>query len=216
MDAKSREGGRGSRAFIGDLRRLMRRLATATERVEVVRHVQTYSGHENKIRTLIEHSRSMEEPGEIAGREGDLGGARPDPGCGRDPQRQAGDGHQDGSTPATSSSDMMLERADSSIVINSIQSVIKFVGSGNRKPQPLREDEINKILGIEVETEETPGRSDIPFQRGTGGRGHAGPLHRLFSGTDSGDLSPTKGRSRVEVSLFGRPTSVEFDFTQLT
>jgi transcriptional antiterminator NusG len=35
--------------------------------------------------------------------------------------------------------------------INNIQGVIKFVGSG-KAPQPLREDEINKILGIEIES----------------------------------------------------------------
>ena len=46
-------------------------------------------------------------------------------------------------------------------VINNIQGVIKFVGSG-KVPQPLHEDEINKILGVEVETEDKK-HEEIPF-----------------------------------------------------
>ena len=35
-----------------------------------------------------------------------------------------------------------------------------------------------------------------------------------FSGTVQ-DIDPDKGKVKVEVSLFGRPTSVELDYTQL-
>jgi len=46
--------------------------------------------------------------------------------------------------------------------INNIQGVIKFVGAG-RSPQPLHEDEINKILGIKV------GSGGDPVPRRSGG-----------------------------------------------
>jgi transcriptional antiterminator NusG len=96
-------------------------------------------------------------------------------------------------------------------VINNLQGVIKFVGSG-RTPQPLREEEINKILGIEVE-EEAGTREEIPFHVGQVVEVTAGPFTD-FSGTVQ-EVYADKGKVKVEVSLFGRPTSVELDYMQL-
>jgi transcriptional antiterminator NusG len=96
-------------------------------------------------------------------------------------------------------------------IINNIQGVIKFVGSG-KAPQPLREDEINKILGIEVESEEDS-REEIPFYVNQVVEITSGPFTD-FSGTVQ-EVYRDKGKVKVEVSLFGRPTSVELDFTQL-
>ena len=96
-------------------------------------------------------------------------------------------------------------------VVNNIQGVIKFVGSG-RNPQPLREDEINKILGVEVEEEEEE-REEVPFHVGQVVEVTQGPFSD-FSGTVQ-EVYPDKGKVKVEVSLFGRPTSVELDYTQL-
>ena len=95
-------------------------------------------------------------------------------------------------------------------VINNIQGVIKFVGAG-RAPQPLREEEMNKILGIEVEEEAA--HEDIPFYAGQVVEVTAGPFTD-FSGTVQ-EVYADKGKVKVEVSLFGRPTSVELDYTQL-
>jgi len=97
-------------------------------------------------------------------------------------------------------------------VINNIQGVIKFVGSG-RDPQPLREEEINKILGVEVPGQEEESTEDIPFQIGQVVEVTQGPFTD-FSGTIQ-EVYPDKGKVKVEVSLFGRPTSVELDYTQL-
>jgi transcriptional antiterminator NusG len=96
-------------------------------------------------------------------------------------------------------------------IINGIQGVIKFVGQG-RDPQPLREEEINKILGIEVEDEQSS-QEEIPFQVGQVVEVMQGPFTD-FSGTVQ-EVYADKGKVKVEVSLFGRPTSVELDFTQL-
>jgi len=95
--------------------------------------------------------------------------------------------------------------------INNIQGVIKFVGSG-RAPQPLREEEINKILGIEVESEEKT-QEEIPFHIDQVVEVTKGPFTD-FSGTVQ-EVYPDKGKVKVEVSLFGRPTSVELDYTDL-
>jgi len=95
--------------------------------------------------------------------------------------------------------------------INNIQGVIKFVGSG-RDPQPLREEEVNKILGVEVESEEDQ-EEEVPFHSGQVVEVISGPFTD-FSGTVQ-EVFADKGKAKVEVSLFGRPTSVELDFSQL-
>lgn len=94
--------------------------------------------------------------------------------------------------------------------INAMKGV-RFVTQGG-DPQPLHDEDINKILGIE-EAEETTGRDDIPFRTGQVVEVIQGPFTD-FSGTVQ-DVYPEKGKVKVEVSLFGRPTSVELDFTQL-
>lgn len=96
-------------------------------------------------------------------------------------------------------------------VINNIQGVIKFVGQG-KDPQPLREDEINKILGVEIEAEEEQ-KEEIPFHIDQVVEVTKGPFTD-FSGTVQ-EVYPDKGKVKVEVSLFGRPTSVELDYTDL-
>ena len=98
--------------------------------------------------------------------------------------------------------------------VNNIQGVIKFVGSG-KSPQPLHEEEINKILGIKVEKDDDDDESheEIPFHLGQVVEVIQGPFSD-FSGTIK-EVYPEKGKVKVEVSLFGRPTSVELDFTQL-
>jgi transcriptional antiterminator NusG len=97
-------------------------------------------------------------------------------------------------------------------VINNTQGVIKFVGTG-KAPQPLRDEEINKILGVEEPEVEGSTHEDIPFQVGQVVEVTQGPFSD-FSGTVQ-EVSPEKGKVKVEVSLFGRPTSVELDYTQL-
>jgi transcriptional antiterminator NusG len=97
-------------------------------------------------------------------------------------------------------------------LINSIQGVIKFVGQG-WTPQALRQDEVNRLLGIEEETEEEEIREEIPFMVGQVVEITEGPFSE-FSGTVE-EVLTDKGKVRVSVSLFGRPTTVELDYLQL-
>lgn len=96
--------------------------------------------------------------------------------------------------------------------INNIQGVIKFVGQG-WQPQPLRQEEVNRLLGIEDETEEQEPREEIPFLVGQVVEITDGPFSD-FSGTVE-EVVHEKGKVRVSVSLFGRPTTVELDYLQL-
>ncbi|HTK51617.1 MAG TPA: transcription termination/antitermination protein NusG [Gemmatimonadaceae bacterium] len=97
--------------------------------------------------------------------------------------------------------------------INGIQGVIKFVGHDSRFPQPLRPDEVNRLLGIADEAEEEAPKEEIPFLVGQAVAITEGPFTD-FNGTVE-EVMPDKGKVRVSVSLFGRPTSVELDYLQL-
>jgi transcription termination/antitermination protein NusG len=98
-------------------------------------------------------------------------------------------------------------------VVNGIQGVIKFVGHDSRFPQPLRPDEVNRLLGIADEREAEAPKEEIPFLVGQAVAITEGPFTD-FNGTVE-EVIPDKGKVRVSVSLFGRPTSVELDYLQL-
>jgi len=107
----------------------------------------------------------------------------------------------------------MVLNQDTMHIINSLQGVIKFVGQG-WTPQALRQEEVNRLLGIEDETEEKEPKEEIPFLVGQVVEIMEGPFSE-FSGTVE-EVLPDKGKVRVSVSLFGRPTLVELDYLQLT
>ena len=97
-------------------------------------------------------------------------------------------------------------------LVNSVQGVIKFVGTG-RMPQPLRQDEVHRLLGVVEEAVDEEAKDEIPFVIGQVVEITEGPFLD-FSGTIE-EVLPDKGKVRVSVSLFGRPTTVELDYLQL-
>ena len=101
---------------------------------------------------------------------------------------------------------------DSLHTIGSLQGVIKFVGK-EREPAPLRDDEVRRLLGIADEQEEAPPKEEIPFLIGQAVAITDGPFTD-FNGVVE-EVMADKGKVRVSVSLFGRPTSVELDYLQL-
>ena len=169
--------------------------------------IQTYSGHEKKVQRLIE-LRIEEEPGTEPAHE----------------IRQVlvpthevveiRNGKRVTVTKRLYPGYVLVEmlfNERTQHVINNIQGVIKFVGQG-KAPQPLRDDEINKILGVEEEKEDET-FEEIPFHIDQVVEVTQGPFTD-FSGTVQ-EVYPDKGKVKVEVSLFGRPTSVELDYTDL-
>jgi len=170
--------------------------------------VQTYSGHENKVQKLIQR-KIEEEPGEELEAKQIQEALVP-----TQDAVEIRNGKRVNVTrrlyPGYVLVKMVLNERTMHL-INNIQGVIKFVGSG-KAPQPLREDEINKILGIKVESDEDL-REEIPFYVNQVVEITGGPFTD-FSGTVQ-SVDRDKGKVKVEVSLFGRPTSVELDFTQL-
>ena len=106
----------------------------------------------------------------------------------------------------------MIVNQETLHLVNGIQGVIKFVGK-DREPQPLRPEEVNRLLGIADEAIEEVAKEEIPFLVGQAVAITEGPFTD-FNGTVE-DVMPDKGKVRVSVSLFGRPTSVELDYLQL-
>lgn len=166
--------------------------------------VQTYSGHENKVQKLIQ--RRIDEQAE--------GGEIRQVLVPTQDVVEIRNGKRVTVTKRLYPGYVLVEMTlneRTMHAINNIQGVIKFVGSG-KAPQPLREEEMNKILGIEVETEEAA-QEEIPFHIDQVVEVTKGPFTD-FSGTVQ-EVYPDKGKVKVEVSLFGRPTSVELDYTDL-
>jgi len=106
----------------------------------------------------------------------------------------------------------MLWNQETSHTVNSLQGVIKFVGQ-ERMPMALRPDEVNRLLGVAEEAEVEGPKEEIPFLIGQAVQITEGPFTD-FNGTVE-EVITDKGKVRVSVSLFGRPTSVELDYLQL-
>jgi transcriptional antiterminator NusG len=107
----------------------------------------------------------------------------------------------------------MVLNQDTLHTINGIQGVIKFVGHKDREPHALRPDEVNRLLGLAEEEETVAAKEEIPFMVGQAVAITTGPFTD-FNGTVEEVLSE-KGKVRVSVSLFGRPTTVELDYLDL-
>lgn len=96
-------------------------------------------------------------------------------------------------------------------LVENISGVISFVGP-KAKPQPLREEEISRILG-EVERKEGIEVVASHFKSGDPIKVVDGPFID-FTGFVQ-EVNEEKQKVKVFVSIFGRPTPVELDFLQV-
>jgi transcriptional antiterminator NusG len=97
-------------------------------------------------------------------------------------------------------------------IINSINRVTGFLGPQG-KPSPMRDDEVNIILNRVSEGEVAP-RNLIRFDVGEKVRVTDGPFDG-FDGMVEG-VDEASNRLKVSVSIFGRATPVELEFTQVS
>ncbi len=95
--------------------------------------------------------------------------------------------------------------------IKNITGVINFLG--NAKPTPLRKSEVNKILGVVDESQDSALVMDEPFIVGESVKITDGPFN-TFNGTID-EISEEKKKLKVSVLIFGRKTPVELSFTQV-
>ena len=106
-----------------------------------------------------------------------------------------------------------MELSDESYhLISSINRVTGFLGPQGR-PMPMRDAEVNQILNRVQEGEETP-RTLIHFEIGEQVKINGGH----FEGFDGNveEVDEDNQRLKVTVSIFGRATPVELEFTQVS
>ena len=97
-------------------------------------------------------------------------------------------------------------------LINSINRVTGFLGPQGR-PMPMRDAEVNSILNRVEEGESAP-RTLISFEVGEKVKVNDGPFED-FDGMVE-EVDDENQKLKVTVSIFGRETPVELDYTQVT
>jgi transcriptional antiterminator NusG len=164
--------------------------------------VNTYSGHENKVKHNLEHRvvslnqkgnvRQVVIPTEVVS--------------------EMKDGQKVQSEKRTMPGYVLVNmdlNEDSWTLVKNTPGVTGFVGPQN-KPVPLTQDEINRLL--HRETAERP-RARAQFSIGENVKVVSGPLSD-FSGEIS-EINEDAAKLKVLVSIFGRETPVEVGFDQV-
>jgi transcriptional antiterminator NusG len=97
-------------------------------------------------------------------------------------------------------------------IVKSTPKITGFIG-GSRTPPPIPEAEVKRITHQETDEEQAP-KPVMKFERGDEVRVIDGPFASMSGKVE--EVNPHRGKLRVLVSgIFGRPTSVELEFTQV-
>ena len=98
-----------------------------------------------------------------------------------------------------------------SYLIKGLTNVSHFVG-GRFKPMEVPPEQL-KVIDQQIEESSANPQAQISFSEGETVVVIDGPF-KSFNGTVE-EVNQEKGRVKVSVSIFGRPTPVEFDFAQV-
>ena len=98
-----------------------------------------------------------------------------------------------------------------SYAIKNVSGVSHFVG-GRFKPTEVPKEQL-KVINQQIEESSANPQAQISFSEGEPVVVIDGPF-KNFNGTVE-EVNQEKGRVKVSVSIFGRPTPVEFDFSQV-
>lgn len=171
--------------------------------------IHTYSGHENKVKTNLDHRIASMDALELIFRvvvptedEIEI----------RDGQRKTVARKIFPGYILVQMVELQEDDPDSSqawFVVRNTPGVTGFVGSGTR-PVPLEDDEVRRILG-QMRVEQP--RIKVGFVLGQSVRIADGPFQDFVGQVD--EINVEKGKVKVLVSFFGRETPVELDFLQV-
>ena len=101
---------------------------------------------------------------------------------------------------------------DSWHLVKSTPKVTGFVGGTANKPTPITQKEVDAILRQVQEGVEKP-RPKVLFETGEAVRVKEGPFTDFHGNVE--DVNYEKSKLRVSVTIFGRSTPVELDFSQV-
>ena len=98
-------------------------------------------------------------------------------------------------------------------LVKDTPKVTGFLGAeGGKKPLPVPEREINRILGTADEAVDRP-RPTITFEIGEEVRVNDGPFQSFEGAVE--EVDEESGRLKVTVSIFGRETPVDLEYAQV-
>ena len=97
-------------------------------------------------------------------------------------------------------------------LVKSTPKVTGFVGGTANKPTPITQKEVDAILRQVQEGVEKP-RPKVLFEMGEAVRVKEGPFTDFHGNVE--DVNYEKSKLRVSVTIFGRSTPVELDFSQV-
>jgi transcription termination/antitermination protein NusG len=97
-------------------------------------------------------------------------------------------------------------------LIKSTPRVTAFIGGSAQKPTPIKDKEVEIILQRMDDSKSNPAQK-MTFEKGEAVRVIDGPF-KDFSGNIE-EVNYEKSKVRVSVSIFGRATPVELDFSQV-
>ena len=164
--------------------------------------VQVYSGYEQKVKL------SLAERVKQAGIEADFGEILIPTETVQDPQRQ-----KRVSSKTFYPGYIFVQMALTDKAWHVVRDTPKVTGFvGGRNPQPVPSPEIQSVVQ-QVEEGAAKPRPRVMFEQGDHVRVNDGAFAN-FTGTIE-EVKPEKQKVRVLVSIFGRATPVELDFTQV-
>lgn len=170
--------------------------------------LQTYSGHENKVKLSIEKMIAMNGLEEMVSQV-------------KIPTMDVAE-MKNGKKKVTKKKIMpgyilieMEMNDDIQFKIQSLPSVAAFVGANTEKgPEPLSSEEVKNMFAEagDIESDE-PSIPRLLFKIGETLKIVDGPFANFNGIVD--EIFPDKGRLRVKVEIFGRSTPVELDYLQV-
>ncbi|MEM0985894.1 MAG: transcription termination/antitermination protein NusG [Pseudomonadota bacterium] len=98
-------------------------------------------------------------------------------------------------------------------LVRDTPKVTGFLGAeGGKKPLPVPQREVDRILGTAEEVAERP-RPQVSFEIGEQVRVNDGPFQGFEGGVE--EIDDETARLKVTVSIFGRATPVDLEFGQV-
>ena len=97
-------------------------------------------------------------------------------------------------------------------LVKHTNKVTGFVGGAKNRPAPISEEEVQKIVSQMQEGTEKP-RHKVEFEVGEYVRVKEGPFTDVNGSVE--DVNYEKSKVRVSVTIFGRATPVELEFSQI-